>query len=90
MERFQLSLNETIIHIKPRATVTVFSSLFWIWPQNSSYDLSMYKPISIKMFDCNRVIPVRLNFAVKFQPFIMKFLCAEKYNRNLSDTEGYY
>ena len=78
MERFQLSLNETIIHIKPRATVTVLSSLFWIWPQNSSYDLSMQKPISIKMIDCNRVMPVRLNVAVKFHPLSMKLPCAEK------------
>ena len=78
MERFQLSLNETIIHIKPRATVTVLISLFWIWPQNSNYDLPMHKLISIKMIDYNRVMPVRLNVAVKFHPFTMKLSFAEK------------
>ena len=38
----------------------------------------MQKPISIKMIDCNRVMPVRLNVTVKFHPFSMKLPCAEK------------
>jgi len=43
----------------------------------------MNKPISIKMIDCNRVMPVRLNVAVKFHPFSMKLPSAEILKRNL-------